>query len=53
MPTLTQLLALTQLLRLSAAIDPNAPENTLAVELRTEDGVYLRSEDLVYVGVPD
>jgi hypothetical protein len=53
MAALTQLLNLTQLLRLSAAIDPNAPENTLVVELRTEDGVYVRTEDTKYVGVPN
>ena len=44
-------MALTQLLRLASTIDPHAPENTLIVELRTADGVYVRTADLIYVGV--
>jgi hypothetical protein len=51
MPVLTQLLRLTRLLRLSSTVDPYAPENTPAVELRTEDGIYLVTEDGNYIGV--
>jgi hypothetical protein len=52
MAALTQLLALTRLLRLSSVEDANAPENTPSVELRTEDGIYLLTEDGNYIGVP-
>jgi hypothetical protein len=52
MPALTQLLALTRLLRLAwpanGSVDPLAGP---PLELVTEDGIYLLTEDGNYIGV--